>query len=153
ANLWKKANTYKTDIRVAKEDFKSENTYKEKRDVLKKEMADLDKKTIIQEEMPRALETISKAADMSAVKILKIRPMAEIKSSQKPIKISATKEFYREKISISAIAGFHQLGRFMALLENSSIFYDIKKLEIRSDTQGYMKHSITIILDVMVRKS
>ena len=79
--------------------------------------------------------------------------MTEIKGAQKIIKIGVNKEFLREKISISAIAGFHQLGRFIALLENSPIFYDISKLEIRSDSKGYLKHSITIILDVIARKS
>jgi len=153
AHLWKKTNLVKSDIRVAKEDSKSANIFKNKLTVLKTEMAGLDKKTILQEEVPRALEAISKAADVSAVKILKIRPMTEIKGAQKIIKISATKEFSREKISISAIGGFHQLGRFIALLENSPAFYDIKKLEIRSDTQGHMQHSLTIILDVIIRKS
>jgi len=153
AHLWKKTNLVKSDIRVAREDSKSASIFKNKLTVLKTEVAVLDKKTILQEEVPRALEAISKAADVSSVKILKIRPMTEIKGSQKTIKISAAKEFSREKISISAVGGFHQLGRFIALLENSPVFYDIKKLEIRSDSQGRMQHSLTIILDVIIRKS
>ncbi len=151
--FWKKAAQTKADILEARSDFKSFDSFKKKLADLRVEVDGLHKKTILQEELPKVLESISKSADMSVVKILKIRPMAEIKTVDKPVKIGAGNELTRHKISISAIAGFHQLGRFVALLENSGYFHEIRKLEIRSDSQGYMKHSITIFLDVMVRKS
>ncbi|HAJ57811.1 MAG TPA: hypothetical protein DCL35_08660 [Candidatus Omnitrophica bacterium] len=152
-HMWSKANKIKADIRQASVDSKSAATFKNSLNNLRAEIADLNKKAITEGDLPQALETISKFAAISTVKILRIRPMTEVRRLQKPVKVSNDEEFIREKISITAMAGFHQLGRFLALIENSPIFFDVRKLEIRTDSKEYTKHSITIFLDVVLRKS
>lgn len=153
ARSWSKANQIKMDIRQGRQDSNSMDAFKTRLKDLKTEFSDLNKKTLTQEEIPQVLETVSKFADISSVRILKIRPMSEVRSVQKSTQVSKEELLVREKISITAIAGFHQLGRFIALLENAPIFFDIRNLEIRSANQEHMKHSVTIFLDVVMRKS
>lgn len=153
ARMWKQASAIKTDIVGGRQDIRSMDTFKKRQENLKKELAVLDKKMIIENDLPKILEAVSKFADVSSVRILKIRPMGEVRGSQKPVIVSPDMELIREKISITAMGGFHQLGRFIALLENSPIFFDVKKLEIRGNAQEYMKHSVTIFLDVVMRKT
>lgn len=143
------ANQSKTDIQTAKRDIQSFSSYKTRLVDLKTELAKLNKKTIKEEEMPVVIEAISKFADNSVVRILKIKPMIE--EGQK----SATAEqggFKRIKIVITAKSGFHQLGRFIALLESATNFLDIKSIDIRSDEQEYMKQLVIIVLEVVQAK-
>jgi hypothetical protein len=151
--MWSKASKVKADILQAGVDSKSETVFKSRLSDLNTEMANLNKKVVAEEELPQALETISKFAGISTVKILKIRPMSEARHAQKTVKVSNEEELVREKISVTAIAGFTQLGRFLALIENSPVFFDVRKLEIRAGSQENMKHSVTIFLDVILRKS
>jgi Tfp pilus assembly protein PilO len=153
ARSWSKARQIKTDILQGRQDSHSIEAFKTRLGNLKTELSDLDKKTLTQEEFPQVLEAISKFADISTVRIIKIRPMSEVRGVQKTTEVSKDEKLVREKISITAIAGFHQLGRFIALLENAPTFFDIRRLEIRADNQEHMKHSVTIFLDVVTRKS
>lgn len=155
--MFKEAGQLKVGIKSTRDDAKFISMFKNKSSDLKKEIDELGKMVITEGDMPKALENISKFADISAVRILKIRPIlesgtAELKLSNKgPLK--GRDVFSRKKISIFAKCGFNQLGRFIVLLESSPIFFDINSIEIQTDQQDYMKHTVTIILEVAVRKA
>ncbi len=151
--MWSEARKIKTEIVQARLDSKSTDNFKSRLKDLKAEIDVLQKKAVDESDLQRILENISKYAELSSVKILKIRPMSEARARQKPIEISKTEQLIREKISITAVSGFHELGRFLGLLESSPIFFDIRKLDIRAGSEEYRKHSITIFLDVVLRKS
>lgn len=155
--MFKEGGQLKAGIMSTRDDAKFISTFKNRSSDLKKEIDELGKMVLTEGDMPKALENISQFADISAVRILKIRPIlesgtAELKLSNKgPLK--GQEFFSRKKISIFAKCGFNQLGRFMALLESSPIFFDIKSIEIHTDQQDYAKHTVTIILEVAVRKA
>ncbi|MFH0940818.1 MAG: hypothetical protein V1840_03075 [Candidatus Omnitrophota bacterium] len=155
--MFKEAGQLKTGIISTRDDAKFLSTFKNRSSDLKKEIDELDKMVLTEGDMPKALENISQFADISAVRILKIRPVlelgtAELKLSDKG-SLKSQEVFSRKKISIFAKCGFNQLGRFMALLESSPIFFDIKSIEVQMDQQDYTKHTVTIILEVAVRKA
>lgn len=147
--MFASAGQLKTDIQTAKRDIQSFSNYKSRVVDLKTELAKLNKKTIVGEEVPVVIEAISKFADNSVVRILKIKPMIE-----QDQKAAATQQtgFKRIKIVITAKSGFHQLGRFIALLESAQNFLDIKSIDIRSDEQEYMKQLVIIVLEVVQAK-
>jgi len=155
--MFKEAGLLKVGIKSTRNDAKFLSTFKNRSSDLKKEIDVLGKMVLTEGDMPKALENISQFADISSVRILKIRPVleseaAELKLSNKgPLK--GQDVFSRRKISIFAKCGFNQLSRFMALLESSPIFFDIKSIEIQTDQQDYTKHSVTIILEVAIRKA
>ncbi len=151
-NMFKEARTLKTNITSAHDDAKFFTTYQNKVKDLKNELEGLNKKVVAEEDLPNSMESISKYADNSVVRILKIRPIADI-ASAKAVTSKSQENFIRQKVTISAKCGFHQLGRFMALLENAPVFFDIKSIEIQTDQQEYLKHLVTIILEVVLKKA
>jgi len=120
---------------------------------VEKELDDLNKRIVAEEELPRVLESISKFADTSSVRVLKMKPV--VAAPQKGAKKPEAKQgaYARQKISLSVISSFHELGRFVALLENSPVFLDIQQLEIQADQMRYGKQMVTIVLEVVLRKA
>ncbi|MEK7849773.1 MAG: hypothetical protein AAB213_02995 [Candidatus Omnitrophota bacterium] len=155
--MCKEASQLKVGIKSTRDDAKFISTFKNRSSDLKKEIDELGKMVITEGDMPKALENISQFADISAVRISKIRPILESGTADAKISnkgsLKGQEVFSRKKISIFAKCGFNQLGRFMALLESSPIFFDIKSIEIQTDQQDYTKHTVTIILEVAIRKA
>ncbi|QAT17235.1 hypothetical protein BU251_05585 [Candidatus Velamenicoccus archaeovorus] len=145
-------NEYKNDVL----DVKFGGTYKTRLETLKSEEAALEKQIPPEENVPALLETVSKYADVSSVKLTRIKPIPEVQSLTNTVVVSVAgkgeTKIFREKIAISATAGFHQLGRFIAFLENAANFFDISSLEIRTDDRDYMHHVITMVIEVVVNK-
>ena len=153
--LFAQASQLKTTIRTAKDDAKFLSTYQNRLKDLKAELSNLSKMTVTEENLPTVLETISKFADISVVRILKIKPLMEPKTDQKSTAKGAPKtqeSFVRQKIAITAKCGFHQLGRFIALVESSPVFLEVKSIEIQTDPQEFLRQQVTIVLEVVVRK-
>ena len=150
-SMFKQARQLKSDIRSANDDARFFATYKTKVADLKKDLEGLNKMVVAEEDLPNDMESISKFADISVVRILKIRPIADMAAMKNSVK--GAENFFRQKVTISAKCGFHQLGRFMALLEDAPVFFDIKSIEIQTDQQEYMKHLVTIVLEVVLKKA
>lgn len=156
--LFSKAGRLKTDIKQAKDDIKFSSTYKNKLVDLRAQLLDSEKKVILEEGLPNMLEQVSKYADMSSVKILKMKPSI---GKQKTIKMPGLQsvpgetdpEFYRQSVSLTVNAGFHQLGCFLALLESSKIFFGIQSLEIQGNEQEPERQMVTLVLELVVKKA
>lgn len=155
-SMFSEARKLKTGIRDARNESKLSSTNKNRIADLEKEFADLNKQISDEEELPRVLESISKAADVSSVRVQTIRPMGETSVSPKAAAAKTPDKsegvYVRQKISLTLTSGFHQLGRFIALLENSPVFLDIRQVEIRGG-QEYGKQVVTIVLEVVLRKT
>ena len=158
SSMFSRAKKINADIQDAKNNFQFFSTNKGKKQELQQKLLETNKKILPEEELPRVLETISKFADTSLVRIQQIRPVADIAIAQK---LTSAKQsqgkpqevFVRQKIAMTVVTGFHQLGRFVAFLENSPVFFDIRQIEIRADQQLYTKQMVTILLEVVLKKS
>ena len=143
-----------TEIRNTKIDTKFSQTYKNQLSDLKNEIANLNKMVIAEENLPTVMESISKFADMCGVRIQEIRPVVESAVPEKGAGGVVGKDvFSRRKIFVSAKSGFHQLGRFMALLESNSVFLNVKNVEIHTDQQETLRQMVTMTLEVVIRKT
>lgn len=146
------ARKLKTEYSSASIDIKLSATYQKRLEELTSEQTGLEAKIPREENISAILETISKFADMSSVKILRIGPVADAQALKNALTISGDEKIIRQKISLTARCGFHQLGRFTAFLENAPQFFDIKSLEIRVDEQDLARQIVTMLVEVAVRK-
>jgi len=144
-NIFKEAGKLKSDIVATYDESKASEAQKEQFKVHLAEQERLNNMILGARELPKVLESISEFAKISSVRILRIQPVDVGKRPQdtgddKPLK---------QKISVTAKAGFHQLGRFIGLLEGGSVFVDFKNLEIKGDMKqpGKQQH-VTILLEV-----
>lgn len=152
--MCREANQVKKKITETKEDAKFYSTYKDRVDVIKAQLQKLDQKGVTEGGLPKAIESISKFANISGVRILKIRPVSRGRGEELSLGSIAvgtdTVEFNRQEFSISASSGFHQFGRFIGMIENSPVFMDVKSVEIRSDDRDPTKEMVTLELEVVV---
>ncbi len=156
--LFGKAGQLKTNIKQAQDDIALTATYKNRLIEYNSELMGLEKKVILEEGLPVALEQISKYADNSNVRILKMRPGAASKdvvklTSQLIGSDDSNKEFFKQSVSLTVRAGFHQLGRFLALLESSKVFFGVQRLEIQANEQEPLGQMVTLVLELVVRKA
>ncbi len=154
--LFSQARQLKTTITTARDDTRFISTYQKRLVDLKAELSGLSKMAVTEEDLPVVLESISKFADLSMVRILKIRPVMESRGDQKTAakgEVNAKESFVRQKIAITAKCGFHQLGRFIALTESPPVFLEVRSIEIQTDPQEFLKQQVTIILEAVVRKT
>lgn len=115
----------------------------------KTEMADIEKKVPLEEDIPLILQVISNAANDAMIKIFEMRPMKEAKEI---ILETKTGKYYRIPISIEARGGYHLFGNFLSILENSEIFMSVHSLEITSNSKSPKDHNIDFIIDTFIFK-
>ena len=140
----------KMDIISTRDASKMSGTNKTRLEDLRQEGSKLGKMIVGVQDLPLVLESISKSAEISGVRILRIQPVNDAKSSSGTTLLPG--DLKRQRITISARSGFHQLGRFVALLEGATVFMDIKNIEIQGDEQEYNRQVVTIVLEVLVQK-
>jgi Tfp pilus assembly protein PilO len=154
--LFSEARTLRNEYKNDMLDVKFAATYKTRLETLKTEEALFEKQIPAEESVSGLLEMVSKFADVSSVKLTRIKPIPEVQNLANAVTVSIAgkgeTKIFREKIALSARGGFHQLGRFMAFLENAPNFFDISSIEIRTDDQDYMHHVITMVIEVAVSK-
>ncbi|MFH0839947.1 MAG: type 4a pilus biogenesis protein PilO [Candidatus Omnitrophota bacterium] len=125
---------------------------------MKKEIADLKNKALSyinklpkEDELPALLESLSMMAQGADVKITKIVPIkdTEVAKDAKNPKAS----IYEEKgILVHAQCGYHQLGTFIAQLENAERFMDISDITIESIKTAPKRHNVQLIVKTFVLK-
>jgi Tfp pilus assembly protein PilO len=141
----------RTDIVSTRDASKMSGTNKARLEELRHQEDNLRKMIVGVQDLPSVLESVSKSAEISGVRILRIQPVGDSKASSEAIPIPG--DLKRQRITISARSGFHQLGRFVALLEGASVFMDIKNVEIQGDDQEFNKQVVTIVLEVLMQKA
>lgn len=139
----------KADIAATRKSSKVKGVDKGRLEELRREKEELSKMVVGSQDLPSVLETISKFSEISGVRILRIQPLP---GDSKAAGASLPGDLKRQRISISARAGFHQLGRFIALLESAPVFMDTKSIEIQGGNQEYGKQVVTIVLEVLMQK-
>jgi Tfp pilus assembly protein PilO len=154
--MFKEARTLRSEYKNSALDVQYAASYRTRLENLKSEESTFGQQIPEQENLSDLLETVSKFADTSGVKLTRIKPITDPKSLAQAVSISVgekgQEKIYREMISLNARGGFHQLGRFVAFLENAPNFFDISSLEIRTNAQDYTEHIITMVVEVAVRK-
>jgi len=152
--MFREASKLKKSIIDTKEDARFFSTYNDRMDVIKAQLKELENMSVVEGGLPKVIESISKFANISGARILKIRPVVRGPAEREVLSGTGSEgeavEFLRQKFSIDIRSGFHQLGRFVALIENSEVFMDIKTIEIRANDRDRTKQLVTILLEVVL---
>ena len=142
--LMREAGELSQQVRAAREEFKTlqsatanETTLRQRHEQLQDTVASLRKLLPAEEELPHVIELLSDLAGQSQVKIQTIfpqRPLAEdAHALEKPAASAAPLVYKDVLIQIEALAGFHQLGTFLSLVETGETPMQVSSLRISSD--------------------
>lgn len=100
------------------------------------------------EEFPSILENLSDMAQDANVKITKILPG---KDSQILIEEEARSDIYQQReILISAQCGYHQLGAFIAALENTERFMKVSAIKIEAGKVNPKRHNVQLTVKTFI---
>lgn len=125
--------------------------------VLKKEIDELKAKAVYyssklpkEEEFPVVLESLSKMALDTGVKITKIMP---VKESEEESSANQHSDIYsQESILIDAQCGYHQLGTFISELENAERFMEVSDIRIEANKTNPKRHNVQLIVKTFISK-
>ena len=94
-----------------------------------------------EEQLPDLLGKIAQAAHAAHVRLLALKPKAEIRQLQPGLS-----GYLEVPLEISALSGYHQIGHFLDGLERSENPLRVQGLEIKSTQQDMWNHTTTITL-------
>jgi|CXWL01.1.fsa_nt_gi Tfp pilus assembly protein PilO len=99
------------------------------------------------QEVPLILEDISRIASAQGLKIDQLMPLKDQKvllAKQKDV------EYYALPILVQARSPYHDLGRWLAQLEEEKIFYGIGSLSITANPKDTMRHQIQVTIKAAI---
>lgn len=104
-----------------------------------------------EEEVPRVIELLSELAGRSQVKIQTIFPQRSAEApgapTASPAKASAVPAVYKDVlIQVDALAGYHQLGTFLSLVESGDKPMQVSSLEIATDPRESKRFRIKLVI-------
>lgn len=147
ADLLDKAGKVRRELNTAVSDIAKMGQFKETIESYKTKVDSYEKKLPAEQEIPTLLEDLSVMARDSRVKIIGLMPMAQETFMKDQKAARPKKGIYKEiPILISAKSGYHELGAFLASLENSDRFMKIADIEIKSNKATPKKHDVEIIV-------
>jgi len=127
------------DIRAVRADLPLENEMKEKNRRALEKLTSYGNRLSREKEIPALLESLSKLARDSRVKILGITPLQKARAS--------SGRLYQEvPISITAQSGYHELGNFINKLENNERFMQVSNLSIRGNPGNAKWHNMRFVV-------
>ncbi len=108
----------------------------------RQKLAETEKQFIPKGEIPSLLESLSKLAQESQVRIITIKPLEPT---------DAGSDLLRIPIYLSAVAGTHDLGRFLSLLEGGSTFFKVTDLRIAANALDDHRHTIELSIEAYAK--
>ena len=136
-----KASKIGTELKVAKDNIAKIPTLRSNLAVYKEKIDRYEKMLPAKQEIPALLESLSGMAKSSDVKIVGIVPIVGKEDKGKASQI------YKEiPILINAKSGYHELGKFLASMENADRFMKVSDLQIKSSAQSPRKHDVEIMV-------
>src|SRR3989338_6461538 len=115
--------------------------YKSNIEAYKAKVERYEKTLPAEQEIPSLLETLSRMAKSSNIKISALTPVS---GSGKG---GETTHTYREiPILISAKSGYHELGQFLSAMENSDRFMKVVDIDIRANNTTPRKHDVELLI-------
>ena len=101
-----------------------------------------------EEQLPELLEMIAQAARTSQVNLLSVKPGGKLNQ------LSPGPTGYLElPIEVEALAGYHQFGKFLDILENSENLVRVQKLRLQSDPSDLFRHQTTLVMQAYLLPS
>lgn len=128
------------DLKSARSDIAKIGSMKEAIESYNKKIGQYEKTLPTEDGIPGLLESLSEMAKNANMRIAGIVPI-EHKVPE------AGNRVYKEiPITITAKAGYHELGRFLSALESSDRFMKVTDMEIRADKAYPKKHDVELLV-------
>jgi Tfp pilus assembly protein PilO len=96
------------------------------------------KRLVSSEEMTWIIEEITRLANQQGIRIFQIKP------------VRGRQDYSSILIGLDLSAGYHQLVRFLAELENHPVFLEIEKMDIERSDKNPFSHKIGLNLKTYV---
>ena len=155
--LMREAGELAQQVRSAREQLKSlesatanEAALREQHRQLQGTVASLRSLLPAEEELPRVIGLLSDLASQAQVKIQSIlpqRPIGSQESARGPTGTTAKPVMTREVlIQIDALAGYHQLGTFLSLVESSDRPLQVSSLRISGDPREPKRLHVKLLI-------
>ncbi len=109
-----------------------------------------EKRLVSTGQMPWVIEEISRLANQQGVKIFQVRPVRKVSAKKASGKSIGADQYLPILINLKLSAGYHKLGRFLADLENHSIFLQVDELDISRNEKNPFEHEINLVLKAYV---
>ena len=113
---------------------------------LQVKMVELNKSVKSRNEVPIIMETITRLADQSHIKIDQVMPISD---QIKLLVENNQKKYFALPISVEAQGGYHDFARFINQLENADIMLEINQFTITS-RENVKNHKIRLIIKTVV---
>jgi len=141
SGLLSKVGKTNQDLKSAMSDISMIEKYKSNIEAYKAKVERYEKTLPAEQEIPSLLETLSRMAKSSNIKISALTPVS---GSGKG---GETTHTYREiPILISAKSGYHELGQFLSAMENSDRFMKVVDIDIRANNTTPRKHDVELLI-------
>ncbi len=132
SSLGSKVKDFKKKIKEVKRDIKSKNEFINTIEKIKLDIVNLDSKIITAGEISSVLAFISHKAKENMVDLLEISQI-----QPKLYKKIEKAKIFSLPLILKAQASFHNICRFLNILQQSYYFLEIKKLSIKSTNSPY----------------
>lgn len=141
--LGPKIKQLKKDIEALNKDLASLQDLKNRQN----ELLSKAKKIISEGQLPLLFKDISDIANKSNVKIMQMKPAAELQSEAK-----AQGKFLPIILAIDLSCSYHSLGKFINALETSAQFMAVQEIKIEPDTKDFLRQNVNLLIMTCVRK-
>jgi len=139
------ARALQRNIKTVTSDLEHKDALKSKAESLDLKMSKYAVKLTREKELPKLLESLSKIAKSSRIKILSITPLPPRKLMAN--ELDRADAVYQEvPIEISAVSGYHDLGVFINKLENDERYMEVSDITIKSKSDNPKRHNIQFVV-------
>jgi len=144
------ATRYRRELAVTEAGLKRMEEVKKEIEILEGSVGEMRRHFPGERELPVLLEELSGIAENAGVKILEITPgKGEPMGSQGGTDIKGLRQL---PITMTALSGYHEFGKFVNALENSERVYVIETLTVTSNPENERVHSVRLILKAFLQE-
>jgi Tfp pilus assembly protein PilO len=120
----------KTDITTLETNVQRLPIFEKQLDETRAQLKDIERMIHRKNDIPMVLKRISSAANETGVKIDQMMPQQDDKP---PLIKAEDGDYMAQTIFVGARSGFHDFGRFLAMLENERVFWKADDVTIKAD--------------------
>jgi Tfp pilus assembly protein PilO len=131
------------ELRGLRDDQKNKKVIAERWNQTKTVLAEKEKMIVATNEIPLLLENLSKSAQGSGLRIMSLVPMQNT--------AEMTGLYSRLPIRINAVAGTHEVGKFLAALEGGGTFFKITNFKMTTNPANERKQLVELQIEGLRR--
>ncbi len=114
---------------------------------LKDKISDIENRIVSDVDLTFVMEDISSIARESGLELKQILPKEEV-----PVKTKSLSGLSFSRLLFVGTGGYHELGKFVANLENSKYICKIESITIIPNYNDYRRNDVKVMISVLTRK-